>query len=110
VRAYTSPVGLATLIRRHRRIRYRVTVCWPGGDRTIRTFDDLEAARAFADHTAGAGAVAIVMQWNGDWHRQTLHIAEPDDGAGWGDGSAGVREPRRPRPGASSDGIALDLG
>jgi hypothetical protein len=89
-------------------VRYRVIVSRPGGERTTRQFDDLETARAFADCVAETGALAVVLQWNGDWHREMLHIAGPDD-TDWGDGQTGVREPRRPRPGSSADGIALDL-
>jgi hypothetical protein len=73
-------------------------------------FRGLKEARSFADSVAERERVICVVQAVvKDEPRSVAYAAVPrDDGRG-GDGTSGVREPRRPLPGSSAGSVALDL-
>jgi hypothetical protein len=77
-------------------------------------FRFLNEARAYADYIAETtmGAVCVIRRisddeaiYSADWS-DTGRPPRPPPG---GDGSSGVREPRRPIPGSSAGAVELDL-
>jgi hypothetical protein len=90
------------LLTRH---RYRVVV--PYHMHVTEEFETLADARAYARQVARAGLTATVYRARAWPLRDQVipdeHREPPENGG------VGVREPRRPRPGASSDGIALPV-
>ena len=96
-------MGLLTLIRSKRRPCYRVRVHGLGRYSEER-FATLVDARMYADELAKSGCICLIYV---DKDPKPVYCTDDDwDG---GDGSPGVREPRRPMPGSSAGSISLDL-
>jgi hypothetical protein len=79
----------------------------------VARFDRLDDAVAYADHLAptcpGASCVICQASDGAVVYRTLSHRRPwPKDAPG-GEGTDGVREPRRPVPGSSAGSIALDL-
>ena len=80
-----------------------------GRRRRVHRHETLPAARECAEALAARDGVVCTVKAVVEGRRQgSLYIARPDDDD-WTDGSSGVREPRRPRPGSSDGSVALDL-
>jgi hypothetical protein len=103
-------MGLLTALRIRR--SYVVTVHGVHGF-PVERFRSLDDARTYADHVAAItrGAVCLISRagshdvlCSSEWTDRRL---PPEDGRG--DGSSGVREPRRPVPGSSAGAVELDL-
>ena len=77
--------------------------------RRVYRHETLEAARECAETLAARDGVVCTVKPVVEGRRQgALYTARPDDDE-WTDGSSGVREPRRPRPGSTAGSVALDL-
>jgi hypothetical protein len=108
---YILRVGLLTAIRQRGRpdLFYEVRIARRRGRAEVRRFDQLTAARRFADAVAnGQGAVCTVKAVVKGRRQETIYTARRDDDDPR-DGSSGVREPRRPVPGSSAGAVELDL-
>jgi hypothetical protein len=104
-------MGVVTAIRLRGRPRlfYEVRVAGSVRGRRVYCHHDLGAARACADTLAARHGVVCTVKAVVEGRRQdALYTARPGDDD-WPDGSSGVREPRRPRPGSSARSVALDL-
>jgi len=79
------------------------------GRAEVHRFDELAAARRFADAVAsGQQAVCTVKAVVKRRQQDAMYTARPEDDPP-PDGSSGVREPRSPMPGSSAGSVALDL-
>jgi hypothetical protein len=102
-------MGLLTALRLRRSVVYRVRYLTADGWHEW-CFPRLRDARSFADSIAlREGVICVVQAMVRDEPRDVAYTAVPPDDDGPGEGTSGVREPRRPRPGSSAGSVALDL-
>jgi hypothetical protein len=106
-------MGVLTALRQARG-GYLVRVCGIRAGLPVERFRRLEDAAVYADYLASSCPSAVCWIFrvaDGEVVYQTAPHGNhwPDWGPEDGEGTGGVREPRRPLPGSSAGSIALDL-